>query len=162
MLQNRHVCGDRMLQLALGFSAYIPLSLCFLSPNLNQASKVLGLNRLPLPFQVHWGLGGAVLFPSSNIVLNFPLLFQLFSEFEEDCKQAATARGLSLSENVSLNQIVEDEAVGATFNSAFLQAAVKLKNHGQHFPRKQAGQLQGFVPFMIRHSERRDINLSQS
>nr|XP_020668273.1 bifunctional epoxide hydrolase 2 [Pogona vitticeps] len=57
-------------------------------------------------------------------------LTQLLSEFEEDCKKAATASGGSLPDTFSVGPTFQEMVEVDLFSTPFLQAALTLKNKG--------------------------------
>lgn len=63
---------------------------------------------------------------------NMVSIFQLITEFDEDCKKFAAASGFSLPETFSVAQVIEGMA-GESFNAPVLQAALTLRNHGNNF-----------------------------
>ncbi|XP_067406552.1 bifunctional epoxide hydrolase 2-like isoform X3 [Emydura macquarii macquarii] len=85
---------------------------------------------LPRNFLQDVVLGAGPKGPYARALRGEIALSQLVSELEEDCKKFAAASGVSLPEKFSVAQAFKDIVTGGKLNTAVLQAADTLRNHG--------------------------------
>ncbi|XP_028581084.2 bifunctional epoxide hydrolase 2 [Podarcis muralis] len=85
---------------------------------------------LPGDFFQNAALQGGIDGHFSKAMTGQMALTQMMADFEEDCKKAAGASGASLPKQFSVAQIVEKLMEEHSFNTAFLRAAVVLRENG--------------------------------